>query len=66
MESVILHLQANDISCTSEEVRAAFFSTDTDQSGDLDLDEFGQFCANTTTLFVRVDKEKKKTDKPKR
>ena len=64
METVILHLQANDISCTSEEVRAAFFSTDKDQSGDLDLDEFGQFCANTTTVFVRVEKEKKNSDKP--
>ena len=55
--------QANKISCTPEEVRTAFFSTDKDESGDLDLDEFGQFCANTHTVFVAVDKDRKKYDK---
>ena len=55
--------QANNISCSSEEVRAAFFTTDKDRSGDLDLDEFEEFCANTTTVFVAVDTEQKKLKK---
>ena len=36
-------------------MREAFFLTDKDQSGDLDLEEFGQFCSDTSTLFVAVD-----------
>ena len=56
----------NDISCTPGEVRAAFFKTDKDQSGDLDLTEFGHFCANTSTVFLAMDTDKKKPNKPSR
>ena len=52
--------KANDVTITPEEVRETFFLTDKDKSGDLDLDEFEEFCANTKTVFVAVDKERRK------
>ena len=61
-----LLLQSNDISCTPEEVREAFFKIDKDKSGDLDLKEFGQFCVNTSTAFVAVDREKSKASPKQR
>jgi len=55
LDEIISIFKANDISCTSEEVREAFFLTDKDKSGDLDLEEFQQFCSDTSTVFVAVD-----------
>ena len=43
---------------------AAFLLTDADQSADLDLEQFGQFCKNTGTGFGSKDADKKKSDKP--
>ena len=58
------YLKANDISCTPAEVRAAFLLTDANQSADLDLEQFGQFCVNTGTGFGTKEGDRKKTDKP--
>ena len=64
VEEIFTIFKANGISCTTSEVRDAFFLTDADQSGDLDLDQFGQFCANTGTVFGTKDTDKKKSNKP--
>ena len=44
-------------------MRAAFLLTDADQSADLDLQQFGQFCVNTGTGFGTKYTGKKKSDK---
>merc|ERR1712123_275749 len=49
-EEIITIFKAADICWTPAEVRAAFFSTDADQSGNLDLAEFDQFCASTNIV----------------
>ena len=51
------------MSLSPDEVRAAFFQTDTDHSGDLNIEEFSQFCSNTSTVFLAVEKKRKKSDK---
>ena len=40
----ILLIQANNATISEDDLRATFSQCDTDQSGDLDLEEYGRFC----------------------